>query len=83
MHFNNKSKFEKEWLKIFADGINKKELNEHVLSSGNYIWHIFSWHLIPNNAYLIGDEARKAFDAIDKTDAIYFEPWVGRKDDKP
>jgi len=82
MSNNHKSKFEKEWIKIFADGIDKKEIKEHVLSNG-YIWHIFSWELLPNDLYLIGDEARKAFDAQDKTNAIYFEPWLGRKEDKP
>jgi len=83
MRHNNKSEFEKEWIKIFCNGIDENELKEHVLSDGNFIWHIFSWQLIPNNTFLEGEEAREAFDAQDKTNAIYFEPWLGRKEDKP
>lgn len=83
MCHNNKSDFEKEWIKIFAKGISKKELKEHVLSNGNFIWHVFSWKLIPDNTYLVGNEARIAFDEQDKTNAIYFEPYLGRKEDKP
>ena len=38
-----------------------------------YIWHAFSFGIIDN--YLVGKEARNAYDLIDKTDAIVFQLW--------
>ena len=45
------------WLEAFAGGIPREQLVEHVLSEGNYLWHIFSWKLAP---CLEGDAARRA-----------------------
>ena len=69
------STFEKEWLKVFAKTINKNELDKYVTHQGNYIWHIFSWKLLPEGSFLAGNEARKAFDEENKTNARYYEPW--------
>ena len=77
------SAFEKEWIKIFAKTISKKELKMYVTSPGNYIWHVFSWNLLPKCSYLVGDEARKAFDAEDKTNARYYEPWPDNTPHEP
>lgn len=35
------------WLDVFADGVSDAELGRHVLSDGNYLWHLFSWNLVP------------------------------------
>lgn len=35
----------------------------------------FSWELIDKEAYLVGDEARKAFNDIMKSNAIFHFPW--------
>lgn len=69
------SPFEKRWMKVFAAGIAKKDIKQYVTSTGNYIWHVFSWELLPVDSFVIGDEARKAFNAQDKTNARYYEPW--------
>ena len=45
------------WLDVFADGVSEVELGKHVLSEGNYLWHLFSWNLVP---CLSGDAAQKA-----------------------
>ncbi len=71
----NLSTFEKEWLEIFAKGINKKDFDKYVIGTGNLIWHIFSWELLPGS-FLTGNEARKAFDKENKTNARYYEPWA-------
>ncbi len=34
---------------------------------------MFSWELLPQNVYLTGDAARKAYNAADKKDAEYIE----------
>lgn len=56
-----------KWLSIFAEGVDKKMIKEHVTSYGNYLWHIFTWCDVP---CLEGDEARKAFDAVAYAEAI-------------
>ena len=48
------------WLDAFAAGIPREQMAEHVLSEGNYLWHIFSWELAP---CLEGDAARQALAA--------------------
>ena len=70
--------FEKKWMSSFANGIDKKDIQKYVVSTGNYIWHIFSWKLLPQGSYLVGDAARKAFDCLSKEqreNALYIEPF--------
>ena len=45
------------WLDAFADGVSEADLGKHVLAEGNYLWHLFSWKLVP---CLEGDAAREA-----------------------
>lgn len=68
-----KNEFITRRLGEFAEGIPKKTLKKYVVSNGNLIWHVFSWELLPEGSYLMGDFARTAYDAIDKTDAICIE----------
>ena len=74
-----KTEFYKKWLEHFAVGISKKDLNKYVISTGNYIWHTFSWELLDSNNFLEGEQAKAAYDKIDKHRAIYIE-WF--KDEK-
>lgn len=67
--------FEEKWLYHFAKGISKEKLEKYVIDNGNYIWHIFSWELIEKEKYLVGEEARKYFDFVDKNDSVYYEPF--------
>ncbi len=81
----NIDEFKKKWLEVFAAGIPQKEIEEHVLSTGkyrNFIWHIFSWQLIPQESYLMGEEARRAYMEVDKSDAIFIEPF-SKTDSRP
>jgi len=74
--------FQAKWLKTFARNIAKKDLLKYVNATGNYIWHIFSWELLSKDQYLCGDDARKAYDAIEKSDAIYID-WFNNNATKP
>ena len=73
-----KKEFYSNWFVNFASDIPKKDIDKYVVSTGNYIWHIFSWGLLDESSFLVGDEARKAYNKIDKSDAYYIE-WF--KDD--
>lgn len=35
------------WLDAFADDVSEADLGKHVLADGNYLWHLFSWKLVP------------------------------------
>ena len=59
----------KKWLAIFGKDVDKKVINDHVTSYGNHLWHLFTWGNVP---CILGDEARKAFDALDYAEAIRF-----------
>ena len=73
------SAFEKEWMRTFAGDISEEKIERFVVQTGNYIWHVFSWKLLPEDSYLVGDAARAAFDAEDKTGAVYMEPFEKKK----
>ena len=45
------------WLDAFADGVSEADLGKYVLAKGNYLWHIFSWKLVP---HLEGEAATAA-----------------------
>lgn len=45
------------WLDAFAVDVSEADLGQHVLAEGNYLWHIFSWKLVP---CLVGETARSA-----------------------
>ena len=57
------------WLSVFGEGVDKKLIADRVTSNGNHLWHLFTWGEVP---CLSGDEARKAFDALEYTNAIRF-----------
>ena len=65
--------FYAKWMENFAGDVSKEDIEKYVVSTGNYIWHIFSWELLEKNQYLIGNKAKKAYNKIDKTGAIYMD----------
>ena len=68
-----KDEFYNQWLKCFAADISQMDLEKYVVSTGNLIWHIFSWELKDRNDYRSGMAAREAFDRMEKEDAMYLE----------
>ncbi len=68
-----RSEFYSEWLNHFAKHISKKDIQKYVVSTGDYLWHVFSFELLDKNAFLTGDSARKAYDKTDKHNATYIE----------
>lgn len=73
--------FEKRWLAVFAEGIDKKRLDE-CMRCGHYIWHVFSFELLPEGTYLEGDEARKAYDSLpaeQREKALFIKPFAKKK----
>ena len=61
--------FIKKWISAFGKDVDKKLIEEHVTSYGNHLWHLFSWGYVP---CLKGDEARKAFEDLQYTEAVRF-----------
>ena len=68
-----KEEFYNKWIETFATNISNKDIHKYVKSTGNYIWHIFSWKLLNENQYYIGENAKEAYDIIDKKGAIYID----------
>lgn len=70
--------FYTRWMRVFANGIPKKNIDQYVKATGNYIWHIFSWKLLNEDRYFLGNEAKDAYDQIDKNGAMYIK-WFDEK----
>ena len=68
-----KQEFYDIWLSKFGSDIPKAKINKYVEKTGNYIWHIFSWGLIPEEKYYSGNRAKIEYDSIDKSGAWYIE----------
>lgn len=74
-----KNEFYIKWLEHFSTGIPKRDLKKYVVSTGNLLWHVFSWELLNENKFLAGDQAKAAYDKIDKRGAIYIEWFEDEK----
>ena len=57
------------WLAVFGANVDKGEIEKHVTSFGNHLWHLFSWELVP---CVEEEDARRAFDKLHYTEAIKF-----------
>lgn len=68
-----KEEFYTKWLEVFGVNIPKSDINKYVESTGNFIWHIFSWELLKRNQYFVGTEAKEAYDEVNKNGAVYIE----------
>lgn len=64
-----KQRFINQWPRHFAYGLAKGQFEKYV--KDQFIWHVFSWHLIETNELLVGDAAREAFNQVPKTDCIF------------
>ena len=68
-----KNEFEKKWLNTFIPSLTDKQYGGCFVDQ--YLWHVFSYRLIPEEKVLTGDMARKAYDNIDKENAIMIQIW--------
>lgn len=64
----NGEEFEKKWLKKFTPHLTQEQYNSCYIDQ--YLWHVFSFGVIPKEKVLIGDVAREAYEAVDKEGAI-------------
>ena len=71
----SKERFKNQWLRHFAKDVDKRDIEEHV--KGQFIWHVFSWEHIQNENLFVGDDARRAFDAADKSEVICCDGYGG------
>lgn len=69
----DRTEFEKKWLNTFVPGLTDEQYNDCYVYQ--YLWHVFSYELISNESVLTGDMARKAYDNIDKENAIMIQLW--------
>lgn len=67
------------WLDAFASSVSEADLGQRVLGAGNYLWHIFSWKLVP---CLEGDAARQALTER-ADDACYLFYYAEAPEDMP
>ena len=65
----SKEKFINQWLRHFAKNISKDDLEKYV--KNQFIWHIFSFGLIDEKAFLVGDAARLEYNSADKSNCIF------------
>lgn len=69
----SKKEFIEKWLHVFVPSMSNKIYKEII--EKQYIWHAFSFEIIEKEKYLVGNEARTAYDLCDKTNAIVFQLW--------
>ena len=68
-----RAEFYSAWLSHFAKGVSRENIEKYVVSTGNYLWHVFSWELLEKKVFLSGDSARQAYDQTDKHNALYID----------
>ncbi len=66
-----KNELYETWLSAFAANISKADREKYIESTGNYIWHAFSWELLDKSIYLTGEAAKTAYHNTDKSNALY------------
>ena len=66
-----RNEFYSAWLSHFATDISRDDIEKYVISTGNLLWHVFSWELLDKKVFLTGDSARNAYDKTDKHNAMY------------
>ena len=59
------------WTEDFptAGGVSEADLGKHVLADGNFLWHLFSWKLVP---CLAGDAARQTLAEVPEEEFYLF-----------
>lgn len=69
----SKQKFINQWLRHFAKNIDNKDIEKCYVK--DFIWHIFSYELSEKGSFLVGDDARAAYDTAIKSDCIFCEMY--------
>ena len=69
----DKIEFEKKWLNVFAPELTNDQYNDCYVYQ--YLWHVFSYELVPKENVLTGDMARDAYNNINKEGAIMIQLW--------
>lgn len=69
----SKERFINQWLRHFAKDVNKKSREKCFVN--DFIWHIFSYELLEEGTYLVGDAARAAYDDAEKNDCIFCDMY--------
>ena len=64
----NGEEFEKKWLKKFVPDLTQEQYESCYLNQ--FLWHVFSYGMIPKDVVLTGEAAGAAYDAADKEGAI-------------
>lgn len=63
-----------KWLEAFAAGVPAEELEAHVTSDRNLLWHVFSYEMVDCEE---DDDARETFDAIARDECYLFDEGHG------
>lgn len=69
--------FEKKWLRAFASSVSMKQYTTYI--KDQYIWHVFTFRLVPDDTYLSGDQAREAYNRVNKSGARYVKEYGGKQ----
>lgn len=59
----------RRYLDAFAPNVSDRDIGRHVLSGGNYLWHLFSYELVPA---MEGEAARQALSAVEDPEVCLF-----------
>lgn len=70
-----KQKFINQWLRHFVPSLSKEQFEKYV--KDQYIWHIFSFELITFDGLITGNNARQAYNQVNKTDSICCDMYNG------
>ncbi len=74
--------FKERWLESFASSLYTNPRDKFLIHTEQYIWHLFSWKYLPEGSFLAGDDARSAFDRIERSEkesAVFIEPFSKNK----
>ena len=74
-------KFFGKWLDVFAPGLTLCQYEQFIKDA--FVWHVFSFGLLPERSFLTGDEARAAYNAARKSGAEYILLWSDENEPLP
>lgn len=70
-----RTEFAEKWLHTFVPDLTKKQYQDAYLYIEQYLWHAFSYEVIPKEKVLSGDMARRAYQHVKKNNAIVIDMW--------
>lgn len=65
--------FKAKWISTFVPDLTQRQY--HMCYVNQYLWHVFSFEIIPKGQVLVGDDARKAYARADKQGAVTIQLW--------